>query len=233
MRERNEKIQKKTRIIINTLLIITILALIIWTLIEEAEENKIKDNMEVPICHTEQLSTKQEQEDQEIEKNENQETKNEEDEPKDKNQSKESKEEYSKIEVGGKYKGYVINSILEIPAINLKTPVLQNYSVQALNVSVTKFWGVEANQIGNYCIAGHNFQNKNMFCNLKKLKKGNELYISDKESKKIKYEIYNIYQVVPEDVSCLSQKTDGRREVTLITCTNNSEKRIIVKAKEL
>ena len=55
---------------------------------------------------------------------------------------------------------------LEIPKIELETYILEEYSEQALNISVTKFWGADANQIGNFCVAGHNFQNKNMFRNL-------------------------------------------------------------------
>ena len=122
---------------------------------------------------------------------------------------------------------------MEIPSISLKTYILKNYSTHALNISVTKFWGADANQIGNFCVAGHNFQNKNMFHDLRKLEIGEQLFISDHLIGKIPYEIYRIYKVEPEDVSCLSQETDGNREVTLITCTSNSEKRIIVKAREL
>ena len=42
--------------------------------------------------------------------------------------------------------------------------------------------------------------------------------------------VYNKYEVVPEDLSCTSQLTDGKKEITLITCTNDSKKRVIVKA---
>ncbi len=71
-----------------------------------------------------------------------------------------------------------------------------------------------------------------MFYNLKKLKIGNTLTISDNTIGKIEYEIYSIYNVFPEDVSPLSQETNGQREVTLITCTNDSKQRTIIKAKE-
>lgn len=49
---------------------------------------------------------------------------------------------------------------------------------------------------------------------------------------KIEYEVYDLYKVEPEDVSCLSQETNNTKEVTLITCTSNSKQRIIVKARE-
>ena len=47
----------------------------------------------------------------------------------------------------------------------------------------------------------------------------------------MQYKIYDINQVFPNDVSCLKQNTNFK-EVTLITCTSDSKKRIIVKAKE-
>lgn len=141
--------------------------------------------------------------------------------------------QYPKEEIIEEYKGYTVCAKLEIPSIELETHVLKNYSVQALNVSVTKFWGVDPNEIGNFCIAGHNFKNKNMFRNLKKLNIGEKIVVSDNKIGKIEYEIYDIYKVVPKDISCLSQETEGKREVTLITCTSDSKERIIVKAREV
>lgn len=149
------------------------------------------------------------------------------------NESKEMKDkEYPKEEIEKKYKGYDVLAKLEIPKIELETYVI-NFSESALNISVTKFWGPNPNEIGNLCIAGHNFRNKNMFHNLKKLQIGDTLKIKDNNIGIIDYEIYNIYTVVPEDVTCLSQETNGKREVTLITCTNDSKKRIIIKAREV
>ena len=140
--------------------------------------------------------------------------------------------EYSKVVIEKTYKGYDVCAKLEIPSISLVTNVLKNYSTSALNVSVTKFWGVEPNQIGNFCVAGHNFKNKNMFKNLKKLNIGDKLYIADKEVGKVEYEVFDMYKVFPEDTSCLTPSTTNKREVTLITCTTDSKQRIVVKAKE-
>ena len=145
----------------------------------------------------------------------------------------EKKVEYLKEEVIKEYKGYDVLARLEIPAIDLKTYILKTYSTSALNVSVTKFWGANPNQIGNFCVAGHNFKNNNMFRNLKKLEIGNILTISDNNVGKINYKVYKIYTVLPDDITCLSQETNGNKEVTLITCTSDSSKRIIVKAREV
>lgn len=150
---------------------------------------------------------------------------------KDEQKKKETKE-YPKEKIPEEYKGYKIAAKLEIPKIELETYILNTYSEKSLNISATKFWGANPNNQGNFCVAGHNAQNKNMFSNLRELKIGDTLWVTDNEIGKVEYEIYDIYTVKPEDVSCLSQKTEGRKEITLITCTSDSKKRIIVKAKE-
>ena len=129
------------------------------------------------------------------------------------------------------FNGYKVSAKLYIPKINLETYVLEQYSTQALLTSVTKFYGANPNQIGNFCVAGHNYGPANMFQNLKKLNINDEIYLTDIEGNKMKYIIYDTYTVLPNDTKCLSQKTNGEIELTLITCTYNSEKRIIIKAR--
>ena len=141
--------------------------------------------------------------------------------------------EIPKEKIISEYKGYDVIAKLEIPQINLETYVLKDFSENALNISVTKFWGPSPNEIGNLCIVGHNFVKKNMFHNLKKLKINDKIYILDNYIGRLEYIIYDVNIVIPDDVSCLSQQTDGKKELTLITCTSDSEKRIIVKAKEI
>ena len=76
-----------------------------------------------------------------------------------------NKEEENKIIVKEniieKYKDYEVVAKLEIPKIKLETYVLKEFSNKSLEASVVKFWGPEPNDIGNLCIAGHNFKNKN------------------------------------------------------------------------
>lgn len=129
------------------------------------------------------------------------------------------------------YEGYKVEAYLEIPAINLQTFVLDD--INGLDICVSKFWGVEANEIGNFCIAGHNYQKPNMFNNVYKLEIGDYIYLTENENGKLKYKIYDMYKVKPQDTQSLSQKTDGKREITLITCTANAKYRIIVKAIEV
>ena len=145
-------------------------------------------------------------------------------------QSTTNKENVEKEHIESEFKGYKVCAKLNIPIINLETYVLEEYSKQALLTSVTKFYGEEPNKVGNFCIAGHNYGPTNMFQNIKKLKVNDEIYLTDTNGNKIKYLIYDIYTVLPNETGCLSQKTDGNTELTLITCTLDSERRIIVKA---
>ena len=131
------------------------------------------------------------------------------------------------------YKGYPVIAKLEIPKIDLETYVISEYSNQALGVSVTKFYGGNPNEVGNFCIAGHNYITKNMFHDLKKLSIGDTFSLIDNNQKEGMYKIYSVEIVEPDETQCLSQKTDGRIEVTLITCTTDSSKRIIVKAVKI
>ena len=130
------------------------------------------------------------------------------------------------------YKGYPAIAKLEIPTINLETYVLTEYSEEALQVSVTKFYGKNPNEPGNFCISGHNYVLKNMFHNLKELNINDEIYLTDVLYGKIKYTIYDILSVYPKQTEVLNQETGGKTELTLITCTRDSKKRIIIKAKE-
>ena len=130
------------------------------------------------------------------------------------------------------FKGYKVSAKLYIPKINLETYVLEQYSKQALLTSVTKFYGGEPNKVGNFCIAGHNYGTPNMFQNLKNLNINDEILLIDTNGNKMKYIIYDIYKVLPNQTQCLSQQTNGQVELTLITCTLDSEKRIIIKARK-
>lgn len=202
---------KVTKInIVNGIIIIITLGIIIWLGNEEYIENKIEGNSNVPKVEKAKLTSI----------NLNYLSNN------------IVEKEYPKEEIITTYRGYEVCAKLEIPKIELETYVLSNYSTQALNISVTKFWGVDPNEIGNFCVAGHNFINKNMFRNLKKLDVGDKLYIIDNNIGKVEYEVYKIDKVSPKDVSCLEQ-SNNNRETTLITCTNDSKQRIIVKAKEV
>lgn len=127
---------------------------------------------------------------------------------------------------------YDIVGIVKIPAINLSYPILAKTTDALLRISVTKFWGPNPNEVGNFCIAGHNYTSTRAFSQADKLKKGDIIEITDLTGRTIKYEIYSHYIVKASDVSPTTQLTGGKKEVTLITCTNGLKDRRIIKAVE-
>ena len=62
---------------------------------------------------------------------------------------------------------------------------------------------------------------------------GDVVDITDLEGKTLKYSVYDIFTVYPTDTRCTSQLTQGKKEVTLITCTDNGKQRVVVKCTEI
>lgn len=131
---------------------------------------------------------------------------------------------------------YPIESIIKIPQIGINYPVISKTSEELLKISVNKFHGPNPNEVGNYCIVGHNYLNDKMFSRLDELKNGDIVELKDLSGKIIEYRVYDKYIVNPTDTSCTSQRTkDGKklgfREITLITCANYGTQRLIVKCR--
>lgn len=130
------------------------------------------------------------------------------------------------------YKGFPMVGTIEIPVINLKYPVLEDASKAAMEVAVGIYDGPGLNKIGNTTIAGHNYRDGRFFSNNKKLVEGDKVYITDTTGQKIEYTIYKIYTTSPEDSSYLERDTEGKREISLTTCTDDTQSRLIIWAKE-
>lgn len=131
-----------------------------------------------------------------------------------------------------KYKGFPMVGTIEIPATDLKCPVLENSSKEAIEVAVGIYDGPGLNKIGNTTIAGHNYRNGTFFSDNEKIVNGDKIYITDTSGKKVAYVVYNTYITTPEDSKHLERDTQGKREITLTTCTDDAKSRIIILAKE-
>lgn len=131
------------------------------------------------------------------------------------------------------FKGYKIEGIIEIPKINIKYPIIDHTNEETMKVSITKFWGPQANEIGNYTVAGHNNKDGTMFGKTKYLQIGDKIKLTSLKNKTIEYEIFKIYSIDPDDVSCVESVENGTREITLITCTNGHKNRLVTKARQI
>ena len=157
------------------------------------------------------------------------------------NQKIEEKPVEVKKEIQTTQEGYRYATVatVNIPKIGVQYPILdgETDSVEEteklLKMSPVKFWGPEPNEVGNFCIVGHNYRDTRFFSKVPTLENGDLIEITDLSGKTINYQVYNKYQVVPEDTSCTSQLTEGKKEITLITCTNDNKLRVIVKARAI
>lgn len=132
-----------------------------------------------------------------------------------------------------KYKGFNVIGIIEIPKTNLKYPVLSDYSAKSLNTSVVAIYpqNPTLNVEGNVVIAGHNYKNGTFFSNNKKLSNGDKIIITDLNNNKVTYTIYNMFETTPNDTESYNKDTDGKMEITLSTCTDDSSARLIIEAR--
>lgn len=135
-------------------------------------------------------------------------------------------------EINQQIQGHKVVGIIKIPKIEIEYPILETTSKETLNLSITKFWGNQINEIGNVSLAGHNNLNGTMFGKTKRLEIGDVIELTDIQNVTLKYKVFKMYVIDPNDITCILPEQEGTREVTLITCTNGNKNRLIVKARE-
>ncbi len=128
---------------------------------------------------------------------------------------------------------YYAIATINIPSIDCTYPILNETTDELLKISPTKFHGADPNEVGNFCIVGHNYRSNKFFSNVPDMPIGDIIEITDLNGETLRYKVYDKYVVEPEDTRCTTQKTNGLKEITLITCTDDSKLRVIVKAREI
>lgn len=112
-------------------------------------------------------------------------------------------------------------------------PIISDFSDELLAISICRFYGPFDSSIGNLCLAGHNFNDGTFFSNLSLLEVGDIISISFWDSTTYQYALYKKYETDFNDISCTLQETNGKREITLVTCNNFTGNRMIFKACEI
>lgn len=142
-----------------------------------------------------------------------------------------NEENYTTISLNNNNDFFVIGNI-EIPSIKINYPILSDTNDELLKIAPCRFYGPYPNEIGNLCIAAHNYDDNRFFSNLYKLNIEDKIIIYDHTNSSVTYYIYDKYETNKNDTSCTSQDTYGVREITLVTCNNLNGNRLIIKAKE-
>ena len=120
---------------------------------------------------------------------------------------------------------------LKINKIKLNYPILSETNSDLLKISLCRFAGPNPNNVGNLCIAGHNYVDNRFFSNLNKLNINDKFEIYDNLENKAEYIVYEKYEVDPSNLDCINQNTNGKKIVTLLTCNNVTSKRLVIKGK--
>lgn len=129
------------------------------------------------------------------------------------------------------YSPFVIG-MLKIDKINLNYPILSETTNELLDISICRFAGPSPNEVGNLCIAGHNYVDYKLFSRLYELELKDTFEVYDLNGNMIKYSIFEKYETDVNDTSCTAQETNGNKIVTLLTCNNINGKRLIIVGKE-
>lgn len=128
-------------------------------------------------------------------------------------------------------KSNYILGIIEIKSINLYYPIFAYYSDNDLKVSPCRFYGPEPGKVGNICILGHNYNSNMFFSNVNLLKVNNEIVLYDNSQNAFNYFVESVYEVNNNDFSPIYDYDKNEKNLTLITCNNINNNRIIIRAR--
>lgn len=128
---------------------------------------------------------------------------------------------------------YHLIGTINIPKLDVNYAIINRFTDELMKISPTKFWGPDPNRIGNLCVVGHNYRTNQFFSKVPTLENGDIIEVTDLLGNLVQYEVFDKFIVDPTDTSSTSQNTDGEKHITLITCTDDTVKRVIVKAREI
>lgn len=127
--------------------------------------------------------------------------------------------------------GQWIIGIIDIPAIKLRSPIIEGVALENLAVGIGHFPGTAGiGKKGNSVYAGHrSYTFGDFFNRLDELKIGNTIYMQNMKSK-YEYRIFDKFIILPDDFSVLENSNETI--ITLITChpLYNPTHRLIVQA---
>ena len=133
------------------------------------------------------------------------------------------------VEDTGEADPFVIG-VIKIDKIKIDYPILSSTSDELLTVAPCRFAGPMPNEVGNLCIAGHNYIDNTFFSKFTNLDKDDEIAIFDLNGQMVNYYVTEKFEIENNDFSCTTQETNGEKWLTLMTCNSVKGTRIIVRA---
>ena len=112
--------------------------------------------------------------------------------------------------------------VLEIPKIDLKLPVLNEWSYPLLKKAPCRYSG--SAYLDNLVIAAHNYRTH--FGKLKELEMGDEVIFTDAAGNRFEYKVAVVEALTPQSVEDM---TSGEWALSLFTCTLDGKNRVTVR----
>lgn len=131
----------------------------------------------------------------------------------------------------GMLEGYDVVGILTLEKTNQTLPVISETTDKALKVSVCWFQGTLPGNTGNMVITGHDYASGAHFGQLSKLKAGDRVTFAD-ANRTYTFEVYETEVIRPDQPEKLDDY-EGDTALTLLTCTNHGNRRLVVRCKPL
>ena len=121
---------------------------------------------------------------------------------------------------------------IEIPKTGQEYPIIGKWSYKLLKISICRYQGGLPNEFGsNLVLIGHNYKSGAHFGNLRNLEKGDEIYLTAKGGERVRYEVYDMETIAPDAFDELKEYR-GESGLTLLTCRNNGNNRLIVRCEQ-
>ena len=130
------------------------------------------------------------------------------------------------------YRGYEMIGTIQIPRTGIKAPIVDQVTPSSIAYAVGYLYGPGPNEVGNSVYVAHNYRDGTFFSNNKYLENGDVIYITDVYGRQIEYTIYNVYTADANDFSYATRNTNGKREISLSTCTTDPSVRLVIWAIE-
>ena len=132
-----------------------------------------------------------------------------------------------------KMENYDVVGTVRIPKTKVSYPILFPLSKRSLEIATAMLDTQNGiNEPGHTTILGHNYRSNLCFSKNHTLKVGDKIYIKDNTGREVEYTIYRGFSTNPNDATYMRRDTKGETEVSLSTCSDDSQKRYVVLARK-
>lgn len=122
--------------------------------------------------------------------------------------------------------GYEYIGTIEIPTLNLKLPIMNDWDNNKMKISPCRYYGsIYTNDL---VLCSHSYDN--LFGNIEKLSPNDKVIITDIDNNKYIYEVKIIEVLSPNDIE---EMIESEFDLTLYTCTKDNLNRVTVRLNKI